>query len=157
MIECDLNGHHYVTEKLYFADMKKLGAIFEENVYPILAAMFLIKKGEDYNSKLVEQIYPALRELFNREDSEYITELALNKEHLCIDGKRLDNAEWEKHWQTVGYNDYRMVSLKFMEENLGNFTEMLTLILPEWAEKTCMSTNGNSLSLSNLLKNLFLI
>ena len=157
MIECDVNGHHYATEKLYFADMKKLGAIFEENVYPALAAFFLIKEGEDYNMRLAEQIYPAIKELFNREDNEYITELVLNKEHLCIDGKKLDNAEWEKHWQTVGYNDYRMVSLKFMEENLGNFMEMLTLILPEWAEKICMNTNENSLSLSNLLKNLFLI
>ena len=157
MIECDLNGHHYATEKLYFADMKKLGAIFEEKLYPTLAVLYFVRGGQDFNGKLTEQIYSALRETFNRDDSEYVTELCMNKEHLCIDGKRLDNAEWEKHWQAVGYNDYRLVSFKFMEENLGNFTETLTHILPEWADKICTSTNENSLSLSNLLKSLFQI
>jgi hypothetical protein len=157
MIECDLNGHHYATEKLYFADMKKLGAIIEEKLYPVLALLTLVKDGKDLNGKLTEQIYSAAKETMNRDDNEYVTELVLNKEHLCIDGKKLDNAEWEKHWQSVGYSDYRLVSLKFMEENLGNFTEMLTLILPEWADKICTSTNENFLSLSNLLKNLFQI
>ena len=157
MIECDVNGHHYATEKLYFADLKKLGAIVEEKLYPTLAAICLIKNGDDLGGKLTEQIYKALKDSLNREDNEYITELVLNKEHLCIDGKKLDNAEWEKHWQAVSYSDYRLVSLKFMEQNLGNFMGMLTLVPQEWADKIGMNTKENSLSFSSLLKFLFLL
>ena len=70
MIECDLNGHHYATEKLYFVDMKKLGAIVEEKFYPILAVLTMVKDGKDLNGKLTEQIYAAVKETVNRDDKE---------------------------------------------------------------------------------------
>lgn len=132
MIECKINGHTYQTEKLYLENFKKLGIIYEEKIMPFIITALYCSKNETLDKDLVQAIYNAGKDVFNREDVEFLMDLVINKEHLLIDGKKPDQAEWEKHWQDVGYMDYRLVSIMFAKENLGNFTMLSALIPTEW-------------------------
>lgn len=132
MIECSLNGHTYQTEKLYLEDFKKLGIIYEEKIMPFLITALYCSKEENLDKELILALYTASKEVFKREDVEFLMDLAMNQEHLIIDGKKLDRAEWEKHWQEVGYIDYRLVALLFTKENLGNFSMLSALLPEEW-------------------------
>lgn len=132
MIKCSVGGHEYSTEPLYFSDFKKLGYIAEEKVYPFITCAFACIANDLADGELLKALYTSCKDIFNREDLEYLSDLALNREHLRIDGKQLDNAEWEKHWQSVGFADYRVVSFLFIRANLGNFTS-LSALFPEGA------------------------
>lgn len=132
MIECKLNGHTYQTEKLYLEDFKKLGIIYEEKFMPFIITALYCSKNENLDKDLILALYTASKDVFNREDMEFLMDLAINREHLLIDGKKPDQAGWEKHWQEVGYIDYRLVAFMFTKENLGNFTMLSALIPQEW-------------------------
>lgn len=132
MIRCEVGGHEYTTEPLYYNDFTKLGYISEEKIYPFLTCCFACIANNLADGELLKALYTSCKDIFNREDLKVLSELALNREHLRIDGKQLDNAEWEKHWQTVGFADYRVVCFKFIKANLGNFTN-LSALLPEGA------------------------
>ena len=73
-----------------------------------------------------------LQDVFNKEDMKFISKLVLNKDTLMVDGKKLDEAEFNLHWQKVGYADYRVVIVHFIKGNLGNFTS-LSQLLPNGA------------------------
>lgn len=132
MITCNVGGHEYSTEKLYYNDFTKLGFITEEKVYPFLTCAFACIANDLADGELLKALYTSCKDIFNREDLKYLSELALNREHLRVDGKQLDNAEWEKHWQEVGFSDYRVVCFNFIRENLGNFSS-LSALLPNGA------------------------
>ena len=151
MLECSLNGHTYQTEKLYLEDFKKLGIIYEEKIMPFLITALYCSKENKLDKDLVLALYNASKEVFNREDMEFLMDLAMNLEHLTIDGKKLDRAEWEKHWQNVGYIDYRLVALMFTKENLGNFSMLSALLPQEWTTFLKELLNGK---FSNLLEKL---
>ena len=132
MIKCTVSGHEYMTEPLYFDDFTKLGYISEEKIYPFLTCCFACIANDLADGELLKALYTSCKDIFNREDLKFISELALNREHLRVDGKQLDNAEWEKHWQDVGFADYRVVCFNFIKANLGNFSS-LSALLPEGA------------------------
>ena len=132
MITCKVGGHEYSTEKLYFSDFTKLGFITEEKVYPFLTCAFACIANNLADGELLKALYASCKDIFNRDDLRMLSELALNKEHLRVDGKQLDNADWEKHWQDVGFADYRVVCFNFIKDNLGNFSS-LSALLPEGA------------------------
>lgn len=128
MITCNVGGHEYTTEKLYFRDFTELGFITEEKVYPFLTCVFACIANDLADGELLKALYTSCKDIFNRDDLKKLSELALNKEHLRVDGKQLDNAEWEKHWQDVGFADYRVVCFNFIRENLGNFSSLSALL-----------------------------
>lgn len=132
MIECKLNGHTYQTEKLYLEDFKKLGIIYEEKIMPFIITALYCSQNENLDKELIMALYSASKDVFNREDVEFLMDLVINREHLLIDGKKPDKVQWEKHWQEVGYIDYRLVAFMFTKENLGNFTMLSALIPQEW-------------------------
>lgn len=145
MIECTVNGHKYKTEKLYLEDFKKLGIIYEEKLVPLMLTLACCKKYDYTDKDLLLAIYKAGKDAFNRDDTEFILDLVMNKEHLTIDGKVPDTAAWEKHWQNEGYLVYRMVAHEFIKENLGNFTVLSAHLPQEWANQV-----------ENILKGIFL-
>ena len=128
MIKCSVGGHEYTTEPLYYSDFTKLGFITEEKVYPFLTCLIACVANNLSDGDLLKALYASCKDIFNREDLQMLSELALNREHLRIDGKQLDNAEWEKHWQNVGFADYRVVCFTFIKENLGNFSNLSALL-----------------------------
>ncbi len=134
-LECIVNNHKYATEPLYFEDFTTLGFITEEKVYPFLTCMVACIANDLSDSELLKALYTSCKDIFNREDLKYLSNMALNKEHLTVDGRRLDNLEWEKHWQSVGFMDYRVVCFQFIRQNLGNFSSLSTLLPTEWAEQ----------------------
>ncbi len=127
-IQCTVNGRVYSTAPLYFEDFTTLGVITEEKIYPLLMVLYACMKNNFDEVELFRLLYTASREAFNRDDLRLISNLVLNREHLLIDGKKLDKVEWEKHWQSVGFVEYRVVVIKFVEANLGNFTSLSALI-----------------------------
>lgn len=133
-IECTVNGHKYETESLYFEDFTALGFMTEEKVYPFLTCLTACIANNLSDSELLKALYNSCKDIFNREDLKFISNLALNKEHLRVDGKRLDAVEWEKHWQTVGFMDYRVVCFNFIRQNLGNFSSLSALLPTGWTE-----------------------
>lgn len=133
-IECKVSGHKYETESLYFEDFTTLGFMTEEKVYPFLTCLTACIANNLSDSELLKALYNSCKDIFNREDLKFISNLALNKEHLRVDGKRLDAVEWEKHWQTVGFMDYRVVCFNFIRQNLGNFSSLSALLPTEWTE-----------------------
>lgn len=157
MITCNVGGHEYTTEPLYFSDFTKLGFITEEKVYPFLTCAFACIANNLADGELLKALYTSCKDIFNREDLKTLSELALNREHLRVDGKQLDNAEWEQHWQKVGFCDYRVVCFNFIKDNLGNFSS-LSALLPEGAyEKMKSQIEAKLLTLlsgvSELLQN----
>lgn len=130
MIKCKVGGHEYITEPLYYDDFTKLGFITEEKAYPFLTCLVACVANNLSDGDLLKALYSSCKDIFNREDLKFLSELALNREHLRVDGKQLDNAEWEKHWQSVGFADYRVVTFNFIKANLGNFSS-LSALLPE--------------------------
>ena len=134
-ISCNVNGHTYETEKLYFEDGVILGSILEEKIFPFLTCFMACLGNNLSDGELIKALYCATKEIFNREDLKDIAKLVLNREHLRIDGKVLDSVEWEKHWQSVGFVEYQVVVIKFIGENLGNFTMLSSLFPTEWTEK----------------------
>ena len=134
-IECKVKGHTYTTSPLYFEEFTTLGFIVEEKLFPFFACLSACLANNLTDSELLTALYKACKDIFNREDLKYISNLALNREHLLIDGKKLDQAEWEKHWQKVGFIEYRIVVMKFIQENIGNFTSLSALIPAEWADR----------------------
>ena len=132
MIKCTVGGHEYATAPLYFEDFTKLGFMLEEKIFPFLTCLLVCLGGEMQDSDYTKALYSAGKDVFNRADLELMANLVLNREHLLIDGKKLDNAEWQKHWQTVGYVDYRIVVMQFIKANLGNFSSLSALIPKEW-------------------------
>lgn len=131
-IECKVNGHTYTTSPLYFEEFTKLGYISEEKIYPLFICFLACIRDNFRDIEMFHALYKASKDIFNREDLKYISNLVLNREHLLIDGKKLDQADWEKHWQKVGFVEYRIVIIKFIEANLGNFTSLSALIPEEW-------------------------
>ncbi len=127
-ISCDVNGHKYVTEKLYFKDFLTMGFLIEEKIAPFMTCFVVCLGNNLSDGELLKALYSSCRELFSREDLLFISELVMNREHLTIDGKKLDNAEWEQHWQNVGFFDFQAVTLSFVGANLGNFTQLSALI-----------------------------
>lgn len=151
-IECEVNGHKYETLQLYFEDFTKLGYMTEEKIYPFLVCLSACITANLTDAELLNSLYKSCKDIFNKEDLQFISQLVLNKEHLLIDGKKPDNAEWEKHWQSVGFTDYRVVVIKFIKANLGNFTSLSTLFPKEWAMKTFLLINEKLSKLSKSLK-----
>lgn len=133
-LECIVGGHKYETEPLYFEDFTTLGFMTEEKVYPFLTCLTACIANNLTDSELLKALYNSCKDIFNREDLKYLSNLALNKEELRVDGKRLDNCEWEKHWQKVGFMDYRVVCFNFIKDNLGNFSSLSALLPTEWTE-----------------------
>lgn len=132
VLECSVGGHKYETEPLYFEDFTTLGFITEEKVYPFLTCLGACVANELSDSELLKALYTSCKDVFNREDLKFISNLALNREHLRVDGKKLDNLEWEQHWQKVGFVDYRVVCFNFIRQNLGNFSSLSALFPTEW-------------------------
>ena len=148
MIECNVNGHKYKTEKLYLEDFKKLGIIYEEKLVPLLLTLSCCKKYEYTDKDLLLAVYDASKDAFSRDDVEFVLNLVMNKEHLTIDDKKPDTAEWERHWQSEGYLVYRMVAHEFIKENLGNFSILSAHLPQEWATNLINILSGIFLSSS---------
>ncbi len=133
-LECTVGGHKYETEPLYFEDFTTLGFMAEEKIYPFLTCLFACITNDLSDSELLKALYSSCKDIFNREDLKFISNLALNREHLRIDGKIPDNLEWEKHWQKAGFSDYRVVCFNFIRMNLGNFSNLSALLPAEWTQ-----------------------
>ena len=106
-ISCEVNGHKYVTEKLYFKDFLTIGFLIEEKIGPFIACFTACIGNNLSDSELLKALYSSCKDILNREDMSFICDLVINREHLTIDGKKLDNADWEKFWQEVGFFDYQ--------------------------------------------------
>lgn len=132
--ECTVAGHKYETEPLYFEEFTTLGFTAEEKIYPFLTCLIACMANDLSDSELLKALYNSCKDVFNREDLKLISNLALNREHLRIDGRIPDSLEWEKHWQSVGFMDYRVVCFNFMRMNLGNFTSLSALFPAEWTQ-----------------------
>ncbi len=133
-IECTVGGHKYETEPLYFEEFTTLGFLTEEKIYPFLTCLVACMANDLSDNELLKALYTSCKDIFNREDLKFISNLALNREHLRIDGKKPDNLEWEKHWQKVGFADYRVVCFNFIRMNLGNFSSLSALLPTEWTQ-----------------------
>lgn len=151
MIKCTVGGHEYATIPLYFEDFTTLGFMTEEKVYPFLTCLTACIANNLSDAELLKALYTSCKDIFNREDLKFLSELVLNREHLTIDGKKPDNALWEKHWQSVGFMDYRVVVFHFMRQNLGNFSSLSALLPAGWTEKI---TDQLEKKLSTLFTNL---
>ena len=151
MIECTVNGHKYATAPLYFEDFTTLGFITEEKVYPFLTCLTACIANNLSDSELLKALYTSCKDIFNRDDLKFISNLVLNREHMTIDGKKPDQLQWEKHWQTVGFIDYRVVVFNFMRQNLGNFSSLSALLPDEWTKEI---KNQLEKKLSTLFTNL---
>ena len=150
-ITINLNNHTYQTVKLNYEDFKKLGYLSEEKIYPFITCLIACIGNNLSDSELLKALYTSCKDIFKREDLDFITELVLNRDFMTIDGKKPDNAEWELHWQKVGFCDLRVLVFKLVKENLGNFTSLSALIPTEW---TTMIENQVSKKLLTLLTNL---
>ena len=135
MIECTVNGHKYATAPLYFEDFTSLGFITEEKVYPFITCLTACIANNLSDAELLKALYTSCKDIFNREDLKYISNLVLNREHMTIDGKKPDAAQWERHWQKVGFVDYRVVVFHFIRQNLGNFSSLSALLPDGWTQK----------------------
>ena len=135
MIECIVNGHKYATAPLYFEDFTTLGFVTEEKVYPFLTCLTACIANNLSDAELLKALYTSCKDIFNREDLKFLSNLVLNREHLTIDGKKPDQLQWEKHWQAVGFADYRVVVFHFMRQNLGNFSSLSALLPDGWTKK----------------------
>ena len=135
MIECTVNGHKYATSPLYFEDFTTLGFMTEEKVYPFLTCLTACMANNLSDSELLKALYTSCKDIFNRDDLKFISNLVLNREHMTIDGKKPDQVQWEKHWQSVGFMDYRVVVLNFMRQNLGNFSSLSALLPDGWTKE----------------------
>lgn len=135
MIECTVNGHKYATAPLYFEDFTSLGFITEEKAYPFITCLTACIANNLSDAELLKALYTSCKDIFNREDLKYISNLVLNREHMTIDGKKPDAAQWEKHWQKVGFVDYRVVVFHFIRQNLGNFSSLSALLPDGWTQK----------------------
>ena len=133
-LECNVGGHKYETEPLYFEEFTTLGFMAEEKVYPFLTCLVACMANDLSDSELLKALYTSCKDIFNREDLKFISNLALNREHLRIDGKKPDTLEWEKHWQKVGFAHYRVVCFNFIRMNLGNFSSLSALLPTEWTQ-----------------------
>ena len=138
MIECTVNGHKYQTAKLLTEDFLNLGAMLEEKVFPFFTCFMACIANDLSDAELLKALYMSCKDVFNREDMTFISKLVLNKDALLIDGKKLDEAEFNLHWQKVGYCDYRVVIIHFIKGNLGNFTS-LSQLLPDGATEKIKS------------------
>ena len=135
MIECTVNGHKYQTAKLLTEDFLNLGAMLEEKVFPFFTCFMACIANDLSDAELLKALYMSCKDVFNREDMKFISKLVLNKDALLIDGKKLDEAEFNLHWQKVGYCDYRVVIIHFIKGNLGNFTSLSQLLQDGATEK----------------------
>lgn len=138
MIECTVNGHKYQTAKLLTEDFLNLGAMLEEKVFPFFTCFMACIANDLSDAELLKALYMSCKDVFNREDMKFISKLVLNKDALLIDGKKLDEADFNLHWQKVGYCDYRVVIIHFIKGNLGNFTS-LSQLLPDGATEKIKS------------------
>ncbi len=132
MIKCNIGGHEYTTAPLYFEDFTKLGFILEEKIFPYMTCLLACLGNNMCDADFMKALYTSGKDVFNRDDLNSIANLVINREHMMIDGKKPDNAEWEKHWQSVGFIDYRILVVKLIEANLGNFSSLSALIPKEW-------------------------
>ena len=153
-ISCEVNGHKYVTEKLYFKDFLTIGFLIEEKIGPFIDCFTACIGNNLSDSELLKALYSSCKDILNREDMSFICDLVINREHLTIDGKKLDNADWEKFWQEVGFFDYQAVSLKFLGENLGNFTQLSALLPPKAADLLAGRLENKFSILSTVLNDL---
>lgn len=135
MIECTVNGHKYETAKLLFEDFVNLGGMLEEKVFPFFTCFMACIANDLSDAELLKALYTSCKDVFNKEDMKIISKLVLNKDTLMIDGKKPDEAEFNLHWQKVGYADYRVVIFHFIKGNLGNFTSLSQLLPDGAAEK----------------------
>ena len=107
----------------------------EEKVYPFLTSLTACIANNLTDSELLKALYTSCKDIFNRDDLKFISNLVLNREHMTIDGKKPDQVQWEKHWQSVGFMDYRVVVLNFMRQNLGNFSSLSALLPDGWTKE----------------------
>ena len=147
MIEVTLNGHKYQTAKLLFEDFTNLGAMLEEKVFPFFTCFIACIANNLSDAELLKALYTSCKDVFNRDDMKFISKLVLNKDTLTVDGKKLDEAEFNLHWQKVGYADYRVVIINFIKGNLGNFTSLLQLLPDGATEKIKSSIEAKLLTL----------
>ena len=147
MIEVTLNGHKYQTAKLLFEDFTNLGAMLEEKVFPFFTCFMACIANNLSDAELLKALYTSCKDVFNRDDMKFISKLVLNKDTLTVDGKKLDEAEFNLHWQKVGYADYRVVIINFIKGNLGNFTSLLQLLPDGATEKIKSSIEAKLLTL----------
>lgn len=134
LITVEINSHTYKTVKLNYEDFKKLGYLSEEKLYPFITCLFACLGNNLSDSELLKALYSSCKDIFKREDLDFITELVLNRDFMTIDGKKPDNAEWELHWQSVGFCDLRVLVFKLAKENLGNFTSLSALLPNGWTK-----------------------
>lgn len=127
MIECKVGEHKYQTAKLLFEDFTNLGATLEEKVFPFFTCLMACIANDLSDAELLKALYTSCKDIFNKDDMKFISNLVLNKDAFMVDGKKLDEAEFNLHWQKVGYSDYRVVIFHFIRGNLGNFTSLLQL------------------------------
>ena len=147
MIEVTLNGHKYQTAKLLFEDFTNLGAMLEEKLFPFFTCFMACIANNLSDAELLKALYTSCKDVFNRDDMKFIYKLVLNKDTLTVDGKKLDEAEFNLHWQKVGYADYRVVIINFIKGNLGNFTSLLQLLPDGATEKIKSSIEAKLLTL----------
>ena len=104
----------------------------EEKFFPLIACIIACCANQLEDGEILKALYSASKDVFKRDDLKYVSNLVLNKEHLIVNGKILDEAEWLKHWQSVGFIEYHTVVFEFIKANLGNFTNLSALIPKEW-------------------------
>lgn len=146
-ITVTINNHTYKTVKLGYEDFKKLGYLSEEKLYPFVTCLFACICNNLSDSELLKALYTSCKDIFKREDLDFITELVLNRDFMTIDGKKPDNAEWELHWQKVGFCDLRVLVFNLVKENLGNFTSLSALLPNEWTQQISEQIKEKSLIL----------
>lgn len=145
-IKCKVGDNTYETNKLLVEDFLNLGATLEEKVFPFFTCFTACIVDGVPDSELLKCLYTSCKDVFKKEDSLAISKLVMNRDTLKINGKKVDEAEFNKHWLNVGYTDYRVVSFYFIKGNLGNFTSLLQL-MPDGATKKIKSQVEKKLSI----------
>lgn len=135
MIQLQLNGNKYQTQKLTFEDLQTLGFSIEEKIIPFFACFATAMANGVKDGEILQAIYKSCKDALNPSEWKELCEIVRNDNCLLINGKKLEGSEWHKHWQEVGFADYRVMCLYFIKENLGNFMSLSALIPNELTEK----------------------
>ena len=96
IIECEVNGHKYQTQQLYFEKFTQLGYMTEEKIYPFLVCLTACMSANLTDAELLNSLYKSCKDIFNKEDLHFISELVLNREHLIIDGEKTGQSRMGK-------------------------------------------------------------
>lgn len=135
LIEVKIGNNKYSTARLLFEDLLNLGTTVEEKIFPFFTCFGVCIANGVSDDEILKALYTSCKDVFKKEDLKFISDLVLNKDALLVNGKKLDEVEFNKHWQAVGYVEYRVLTTKLIKENLGNFTSLQQLLPTDAVEE----------------------